>query len=99
MNTIWEIAASLSESFILVRLCNRFLSFKNHKLIPLKSIIFFIFLALENIFFGQHEKWENTSGFLLLLLILGYSILFFQGKSMKNFLLQLFLLLQSCPLI
>lgn len=85
MNTIWEIAASLSESFILVRLCNRFLSFKNHKLIPLKSIVFFIFLALENIFFGQHEKWENTSGFLLLLLILGYSILFFQGKIYEKF--------------
>lgn len=87
MNTLFEIIASLTESFIVVRLCNGFLDHKSKNMIWFESAIFFILLSAENILLSQLENFENISACFFLLLIFGYSLLFLEGKIYEKALL------------
>lgn len=86
MNNIFENIASLTECFIVVRFCNRFLGFKNAKLNWLKSILIFGLLAADNILFSQLSGFENISIMLLLIFIFLYSLLFLNGKIYEKML-------------
>lgn len=90
VNQIIEVAASLAETLIIVRLCNKFLDYKHRDWRWLKSGISFILLAAENILLGQREGSEDLCALLLLVLIEGYVILFFQGKIYEKILIAFF---------
>ena len=78
MNTVIEVAASLVECCIFVRLCNGFLGFKNGKLNWLKSTVAFLFFALNDVWLGGIDGFENISIVTMLLLFLVYSFFFFK---------------------
>ncbi len=86
MNDIIEIAASLAECCIFVRLCNGFLGFKNENLKWLKSGFFFILLTLNNVFLSQFDSFENISIGILFFLSLVYSFVFLKGKIWEKLL-------------
>lgn len=94
MNDIAEIIASLAESYIVVRLCNRSLGFKNKNMALLKSVVFFIILAAENILTSQ-DKWKGQQTiliesltFILFISLIGmYAFLFLDGKTFDKILI------------
>lgn len=86
MNDVIEIAASLAECCIFVRLSNGFLGFKNENLKWLKSGIFFILLLLNNVYISQLDGFENISIGILLIMSLGYSFVCLNGKIWEKFL-------------
>ncbi|MDE6320076.1 MAG: hypothetical protein K2M22_10345, partial [Lachnospiraceae bacterium] len=94
MNDIAEIIASLAESYIVVRLCNRSLGFKNKNMALLKSVVFFIILAAENILTSQKE-WKGQQTiliesltFILFVSLIGmYVFLFLNGKTFDKLLI------------
>lgn len=94
MNDIAEIIASLAESYIVVRLCNRSLGFKNKNMALLKSVVFFIILATENILTSQ-EEWKGQQTiliesltFILFVSLIGmYVFLFLDGKTFDKLLI------------
>lgn len=96
MNDIAEIIASLAESYIVVRLCNKSLGFKNKNMALLKSVVFFIILAAENILTSQ-DKWKGDQTiliesltFTLFLFLTGiYVFLFLDGKPFDKLLITL----------
>lgn len=82
-----EILASLSECYIIVRLSNSFLGFKSNKLKWVKLIGFFSLLAFVDIFLSQLGYFKYIYEILTLLLLLGYSIIFLDGKIQEKILL------------
>lgn len=90
VNQIIEVAASLAETLIIVRLCGKCLDYKHRDWRWLKSGVFFLLLAAENILFGQRDGYENLSALLLLVLVGGYVILFFQEKIYEKILIAFF---------
>ena len=96
MIDIVEITASIVESYIEVRVCNRFLGFKNQNRTMLKSVFFFLILVLENILSTQKE-WngditillESLSCFNSMLLIGAYVFLFLDGKLFDKILVSI----------
>lgn len=88
MNDIAEIIASVSEAYIVVRLCNGMLGFKNRHMAVLKSVAFFVILAAENIATSQ-SAWkgaqtivsETFAVFLFIFLIGAYVFVFLGGKT------------------
>lgn len=94
MNDFAEIIASLAETYIVVRLCNKFLGFKNKNMTLLKSTVFFIILAIENILSSQ-QKWKGEqtilmeSFFILIFVVLIgiYVFLFLDGKTYEKILI------------
>ncbi len=89
MNNMFEIIASLSESYIVVRLCNRFFSFKNPKMVWLKTAVFFIILSADNILLSQRSGYETVSLVLLLLATFGYVTIFHEGKIYEKILISI----------
>lgn len=97
MSDVSEILASVSECWIVVRLCNRFLGFRNPKFKFLKSMGFFLVLLTENIMFTQKE-WRNDISFVvetlgivcLIVLCLGYVFLFLDGRVNEKILIAIF---------
>lgn len=89
MNNMFEIIASLSESFIVVRLCNRSFEFKNRQMAWLKTAVFFIILSADNIFLSQHSGYETVSLILLLLATFGYVMIFLNGKIYEKILISM----------
>lgn len=98
MNDIIEIAASLAECCIFVRLCNGFLGFKSEKLKWLKSGVFFILFALNDVFLGQLEGFENISIGILLFLFLVYSFVFLKGKIWEKLLVTVIPTITALPI-
>lgn len=90
VNQIIEVAASLAETLIVVRLCNKSLEYKHRDWKWLKSGVFFILLAAENILLGQREGYEDLAALLFLVLVGGYVMLFFQGKIYEKILIAFF---------
>ncbi|MBD5455091.1 MAG: GHKL domain-containing protein [Lachnospiraceae bacterium] len=94
MNDIAEIIASLTETYIVVRLCNRSLGFKNKNMALLKSVVIFIILAAENILTSQ-EEWKGQQNiliasltFILFISLVGiYVFLFLDGKTFDKLLI------------
>ncbi|MCH5194071.1 MAG: GHKL domain-containing protein [Oscillospiraceae bacterium] len=86
MNGILEIIASLTESFIVIRFCNRFLGFKSTRFDRLKSVLIFSLLAADNILLSQLSGFENISVILLLIFTFLYSLFFLGGKIYEKIL-------------
>lgn len=92
-----EICASVAECCIVVSLCNRFLGFRNKKMMVVKSLAFFLLLLTENILFTQRE-WKGINTVFverlgivcLILLIAGYVLLFLGGGMYEKILIVLF---------
>ena len=72
MNDIIEIAASLAECCIFVRLCNGYLGFKDEKLKWLKSLCLFLLSAVIDVFLSQTKGFEIISIVLNLLILFTY---------------------------
>ena len=98
MNDIIEIAASLAECCIFVRLCNGFLGFKNEKLKWLKSVVIFILFALNDVFLGQLDGFENIAIGIHLFLSLVYSYLFLKGKIWEKMLVSVIPTITELPI-
>ena len=98
MNDVIEIAASFAECCIVVRLCNGFLGFKSENLKWSKSGVFFILLALNNVFLGQMEGFENISIGVLLFLSLVYSFVFLKGKIWEKLLVSVIPTVTALPI-
>lgn len=86
MDNIAEITASLVETYIVVRFCNRFLGFRNQKMAAVKSVAFFLVLAFEDLLANQTE-WgsrtvflESVSFLFFIALITAYAFLFLNGR-------------------
>ena len=80
MNTGIEVAASLVECCIFVRLCNGFLGFKSETRKWLKTAALFIMLALVDVFLCQLDGFENISIIMLMFIMLAYAVAFLNGK-------------------
>lgn len=86
MTDLIEISASLLECCIFVRLCNGYLGFKNPEMKWLKTLIFFLLFAVNDVFLGQLNGFENFSIILLLLIFLVYTFVFMNGKMWEKIL-------------
>lgn len=93
-----EIIASLAECYIIVRLANRFLGFKNNKLNWAKSIGFFAVLAFENLFLTQIDFFKNISEILMLLSLFAYAVIFLSGKIQEKILLTVIPVTTAMPI-
>lgn len=96
MNDIAEIMASVAESYIEVRLCNRFLGFKNKNRTIFKTVGFFSVLVLASMLSTQKEwkgdvtiLWESLFGFSSVLILGIYTFLFLEGKFFDKLLVSL----------
>lgn len=98
MNNIVEIAASLAECCIVVRLCNGFLGFKSDDLKWIKSGVLFILFALNNVFLSQLDGFENISIGILLFLSLVYSFVFLKGKIWEKLLVSIIPAITELPI-
>ncbi|MCM1167522.1 MAG: GHKL domain-containing protein [Lachnospiraceae bacterium] len=82
-----EILASLAECFIIVRLSNRFLGFKNENLKWLKSTCLFVLLAFTDVILSRFSIFKNIYEIFILLILLMYSLVFLNGKIQEKILL------------
>lgn len=98
MNKIIEITASLLECCIFVRLCNGFLGFKSEKKKWLKTFIFFILFAINDVFLSQLYGFENISIIILLLIFLTYSFIFMEGKIWEKILVSIIPTVTALPI-
>lgn len=98
MKYIAEILASLAECYIIVRLANRFLGFRNNKLKWVKSVGFFAVLAFENIVLSQIGIFQNISEILMLVLLFCYSMIFLGGKIQEKILLTVIPVTTTMPI-
>lgn len=80
---IWdmvEIAASAVENIIIVDFVGKYLGYKNQKIIWLKSGLFFVLSMMNVIIVPAVFHSEIVSAVILILLLLGYSIVFLKGN-------------------
>lgn len=98
MNDIFEIFASLTESFIVIRLCNRFLGFKSRQKAWLKSGMAFGLIAVTNILLSQRDGFENISIALFILQLCGYVFLFLGGRVYEKILISIAPVLAILPI-
>lgn len=98
MNTAIEIAASLVESCILVRLCNGFLGFKSETRKWLKTTVLFVMLALVDVFLCQLDGFENISIIMLMLIMLTYAVVFLNGKLWEKLLIPIIPTITELPI-
>lgn len=89
MNLLIETAASLTECLIVVRLCNRFLGFKNRKHAWLKSAVFLALLMSDNLP-EQTDAMKQIAVFALFGVIFLYVLLFLDGTIQEKVLISLF---------
>ena len=98
MNTAIEIAASLVESCIYVRLCNGFLGFKSEKGKWIKTAALFVMLALVDVFLSQLDGLENISIILLMLIMLTYAVVFLNGKLWEKLMIPIIPTITELPI-
>ena len=98
MNNIFEIIASLTECFIVVRFCNRFLGLKKESNNWIKSIMIFSLLAIDNILLSQLDGFENLSIVLLLIFIFLYAVFFLKGKIFEKMLISIVPTITALPI-
>lgn len=80
---IWdmvEIAASAVENIIIVDFIGKYLGYKNENIIWLKSCLFFVLSMMNVIVVPAVFHSEIVSAVILILLLLGYSIVFLKGN-------------------
>lgn len=98
MNTVIEVATSLVESCILVRLCNGFLGFKSETRKWLKTTVLFIMLSLVEVFLSQLDGFENISAIIIMLIMLAYSAIFLDGKLWEKLLVPIIPTITALPI-
>ena len=98
VNNIFEIAASISESFIVVRFCNKFLEFKKNEMVLLKTLVFLSILSADNILLSQRNGYETISLGLLVLVTFGYVMLFLDGKIYEKILISIVPIITLLPI-
>lgn len=98
MNTVIEVATSLVESCIYVRLCNGFLGFKSEKGKWLKTAALFVMLALVDLFLCQLDGFENISIIMLMLIMLTYAVVFLNGKLWEKLLIPIIPTITELPI-
>lgn len=91
-----ELAASVTECLIIVRLCNQCLTMKSQRLRWLKSLSYFAALLTINLLFGQ--EMENLAFVLLFLISGGYILIFFEGKAYEKLLITIFPVITILPI-
>lgn len=87
MSAFFELAASLSESFIIVRFGNQFLGFRDKRFSWLKSAVYFILISALNVLFSQRDGYELISFGVHALITLGYVMLFLNGNIIEKILI------------
>lgn len=98
MSDMMELAATLVESGIVVRLCNKSFEYKHKSHIWLKSAVLFVLLAAGDILLGNRRGSENLNAVLLLLTVCGYVLLFFKGKIYERVLISFFPVMIILPI-
>lgn len=98
MNDVIEIAATLAISCIYLRLCNGFLGLKNNKLKWLKSAGFIVLMFITDPAIVKLEFLDKISGYLSIIIILLYSLLFLKGKIWEKLLISVIPALIHLPL-
>lgn len=98
MNTAIEIAASLVESCIFVKLCNGFLDFKSENGKWIKTAALFVMLALVDVFLCQLDGFENISIIMLMLIMLTYAVVFLNGKLWEKLLIPIIPTITELPI-
>ena len=98
MNTGIEVAASLVECCIFVRLCNGFLGFKSETRKWLKTAALFIMLALVDVFLCQLDGFENISIIMLMFIMLAYAVAFLNGKLWEKLLVPIIPTITALPI-
>lgn len=98
MNTAIEIAASLVESCIFVKLCNGFLDFKSENGKWIKTAALFVMLALVDVFLCQLDRFENISIILLMLIMLTYAVVFLNGKLWEKLMIPIIPTITELPI-
>lgn len=98
MNTAIEIAASLVESCIFVKLCNGFLDFKSENGKWIKTAALFVMLALVDVFLCQLDGFENISIILLMLIMLTYAVVFLNGKLWEKLMIPIIPTITELPI-
>lgn len=98
MNTSIEIAASLVESCIFVKLCNGFLDFKSENGKWIKTAALFVMLALVDVFLCQLDGFENISIILLMLIMLTYAVVFLNGKLWEKLMIPIIPTITELPI-
>ena len=98
MNDIIEIAATLASSCIYLRLCNGFLGLKNNRHKWLKSVVFIVLTLIADPAIVKLDFFDNISGYWAMIVILGYSLLFINGKIWEKLLVSVIPALIQLPL-
>lgn len=98
MNNLIEAVASLAECCIFVRICNGYLGFKSEKNKWLKTVVFFILFAVNDVFLSELDGFENISIVILLLIFLAYNFLFMKGKVWEKILVSIIPALTALPI-
>lgn len=96
LDNFMELAASVTECLIVVRLCNECLTMKSQKLRWLKSASYFALLLATNLLFGQ--RMPNLAFILLFLISGGYVLLFCEGRLYEKLLIVLFPVITILPI-
>lgn len=86
MNNISEIRVFIFEYCIIAGLCNGLFGLKNEKLELLKSFLLCLGLVTVGFIFRLIEFLEGLLPVVMLLIILGYSVLFLKGKIVEKIL-------------
>lgn len=97
MNDIIEIVAAFAISFIYLRLCNGFLGLKNNRLKWLKSGGFILLILIADPAIVKLEIINDISGYWAMIVILGYSLLFLNGKIWEKLLVSVIPALIQLP--
>lgn len=98
MSGMMEILACLAEVYLVVRLCNHFLGFRDRRLHMLKSAGFFLVLAVEDLIGSQWECVFHISDLLFLVLIGIYVFLFMDGRLYEKILITIFPAITILPI-
>lgn len=98
MNEFVEILASLLECCIFVRICNGYLGFKNEKMKWLKTIVFYVLFAVNDVLLSQINGFENVSIGIMLLIFLTYTFVFMKGTIWEKVLVSVIPTITALPI-
>ncbi len=98
MNSIIEICASLFECGVFIRICNGYLGFKSETMKRLKTLVFFLLLAVNDVFFSQVSSMENITVAVLLGILLVYAFVFMKGRAWEKILVSIIPTITALPI-
>lgn len=98
MNDIIEIAATFVQSCVYLRLCNGFLKLKSENLKWLKSLVFIFLILITDSSVINIDFFDKMSGYLGIVIIFAYSLLFLTGKIWEKLLISFIPALVHIPI-